>query len=106
MSEYRFEHGPIPRGRVVLQAVNRGRIVHRMSVVPLPADLPPILEQLRGTDRVVLSTLAAVPDTPPGAGAAVAVDLGPGRYAFICFITDTDARSHALMGMAAEFNVR
>jgi len=106
MDEYRFDHGPIPRGRVVFHVVNRGHVAHRMSVVPLPEDLPPIEVQLHGDDRRALSTLAAVPDTQPGDSAEVAVDLGPGRYALICFITDPDGQSHALKGMASEFRIR
>lgn len=106
MHEYRFDHGPVPRGRVVFHVDNRGHVVHRMSLVPLPEDLPPIEEQLHGTDRRTLFTLAAVPDTQPGASGTVAVDLAPGRYAFICFLTDKDGQSHALKGMASEFRIR
>jgi hypothetical protein len=106
MREYRFDHATVPAGRVVLQVVNRGRLVHRMSLVPLPEELPPIDAQLHGDERRVLSTLAAIADTPPGASGSVAVDLTPGRYAFICFLTDPDGESHALKGMADEFRIR
>jgi len=105
MREFRFDHGALPRGRVVIRAVNRGHIDHRLSIVPLPDDLPPIQEQLHGTSRRALSTLAAVAETPAGGSGAVAVDLAPGRYAFICFIT-ANGQSHALNGMASEFRVR
>jgi hypothetical protein len=46
-----------------------------------------------------------VADVPPGGNGAVAVDLGPGRYALICFLTDDDGQSHALKGMATEFRI-
>jgi len=106
MSEYRFDHKPIPKGRVVFHVVNHGHIAHRMSVVPLPDDLPPILDQLRGSERRTLSTLAAIPDTAPAASGTVAADLVPGRYAFICFITEPGGESHAQKGMATEFRIR
>lgn len=105
MREYAFDYKPPTRGRVVLQVINRGTEAHRLSVVPLPEDLPPIDVQLHGAERRALSTLAAVPDTPPGGVGAVALDLAPGRYAFICFI-ESGGQSHALRGMASEFRVQ
>lgn len=106
MREYRFDFGSVHRGRVIFDVFNRGHITHRMSVVPLPADLPPIEQQLHGSDRRILFTLAAVPDTAPGGHGIVATDLAPGRYALICFLTDSDGVSHALKGMASEFRVK
>lgn len=106
MSEYHFDYRTVPRGRVVFRVVNRGHVAHRMSVVPLPEDLPPIQAQLHGDERRALSTLAAVADTQPGGTGAVAVDLASGRYAFICFITDNDGQTHASKGMASEFRIR
>ena len=95
MTEYQFAYDHLSKGRVVFQVVNDGQTVHRMSLVPLPEDLPPIQQQLHGDERRALNTLAAV-----------AVDLLPGRYAFICFLTDPDGQSHALKGMANEFRIR
>lgn len=105
MLEYRFEHGPVPGGRVVFRITNVGRVPHRLSLVPLPADLPPIVEQLRGSERQVLATLATIPETPPGGSGTFAVDLEPGRYAMICFIVEPGGRSHAREGMATEFRI-
>jgi hypothetical protein len=105
MREYRFDHAPVPGGRVVFRMKNVGRLPHRLSLVPLPPDLPPILEQLRGEERQVLFTLAAIAETAPGASGTFAVDLTPGRYAMICFLVDPEGRSHALEGMATEFRV-
>ncbi|MCA1656397.1 MAG: hypothetical protein LC713_01560 [Actinobacteria bacterium] len=106
MREFAFDHGRIPRGRAVFLARNLGRINHRLSLVPLPEDMPPILDQLRGEQRQTVFTLAAVADVVPGETGTFAVDLGPGRYARIDFIVDADGTSHALKGMATEFRIR
>lgn len=105
MSEYRFEHGRVPAGRVVFEVVNRGAIAHRASLIPLPEDFPPILEQLRGTERRPVDTLAAVANLAPGERRSVAVDLPAGRYALVCFLTNPDGSSHAVEGHAGEFRV-
>lgn len=106
MREMAFEHGPVPRGRVVLEARNAGQFNHRLSVVPLPEDLPPLDEQLRGSERRFVDQLASTSERLPGQRGVVAVDLAPGRYAFMCFVVDPDGVSHALKGMFSEFRVR
>ena len=106
MQEYRFDYGSVPAGRVVFRVSNHGRRYHRLSLIPLPPDLPPLVEQLRGKERRVLSTLAAVPDIRPGGEGTFAVDLSPGRYGLVCFIVERDGTSHALEGMASEFRIR
>ncbi len=105
MSEYRFEYQPaVPSGRVVFQVVNVGRVDHKLSLLPLAEDFPPIDAQLHGPERVVMSPFADVPLRPPGATGTFAVDLEPGRrYAFICFLRDPDGQPHALKGMNSEF---
>lgn len=106
MREYRFDYRRVPAGRVVFHVSNNGRRYHRLSLLPLPPDLPPLVEQLRGKERRVLSTLAAVPDIRPGGEGTFAVDLPPGRYGVVCFILERDGTSHALEGMASEFRIR
>jgi len=106
MSEYRFDHRPVPAGRVVFRLGNVGRIPHRFALVPLPEDFPPIEQQLHGEEREVVEPLASVPDVPPGGRGIVAADVKQGRWAMICFIVDPDGTSHALKGMATEFRIR
>ena len=48
---------------------------HRLALIPLPDDFPPIHEQVRSREHGFVRELAAIPDTPPGAEAAFAVDL-------------------------------
>lgn len=105
MREFRYDHGPIPGGRVVFRIPNAGTVPHRLSLVPLPAHVPPIQEQLKGEARQVVFTQASIPDTLPGQTGTFAVDLAPGRYAMICFNVDENGKSHALQGMAKEFQV-
>jgi hypothetical protein len=102
---YRFVYQPvIPGGRVVWKVVNAGRLVHRLTLLPLSDDLPPIDEQLHGEERQALTPFAGVPDRLPGETGTFATDLLPGhRYALICFNQDPDGVSHALKGMNSEF---
>lgn len=105
MTEYRFEHGQIVPGRVVFNVRNEGQQWHRLSLIPLPADFPPLLEQLRGDTRQVVFTKATIPDTPPAGTGTFAVDLSPGRYAMVCLTVGPDGKSHAREGMATEFRI-
>lgn len=105
MSEYRFDYDPaIPSGRVVFRFVNEGQASHRPALLPLPEDLPPIDQQLRGSKRRGISPFAGVYDRRPGATGTFAVDLVAGRrYALICYAQDPNGSSHALKGMNSEF---
>lgn len=107
MTEYRFDYdGEIPRGRVVFRFANKGKVGHAMDLVVLTPDIPPIEEQLRGTVRRAVDGLSSLPTQAPGATGVVAADLGPGRYAILCFLKDGDGPEHALLGMHKEFRVR
>lgn len=108
MGEYSFDyHKTIPRGRAVFRFVNEGRVAHRPALLPLPEDVPPIAEQLRGSKRRTINPFGGVSDRPPGATGTFAVDLQAGRrYALICYARDPDGSSHALKGMASEFRAR
>jgi hypothetical protein len=105
MDDYSFDYDQqVPSGRVVFRFVNDGDVAHQPDVVPLPDDLPPIDEQLRGDARAVVFPLAGVPARDPGETGTFAVDLAPGtRYAIICFARNEDGVSHALLGMSSEF---
>lgn len=97
--------GDIPPGRTVFRVRNPSNLVHRLSLVVLPEDLPPIKEQLQSPNRRAITTLALLPSRRPGSRDAFAVDLAPGRYALLCFEKDATGNPHALMGMAIEFRV-
>ena len=107
MTEDHFAYaGPILRGRSVFVAPNKGRVAHRLELVPLPKDFPPIAVQLHGSERRPVQVMASTPLTAPGQTGSFAVDLQPGRYAFVSFLIDRDGISQAVKGMATEFMVR
>lgn len=97
--------GQLPAGRTVFRISNRSALDHDLSLVAVPEDVPPILDQLRSADRRAVATLARLPSRPRGTRDAFAVELTPGRYALLCFENDPDGQTHALKGMAVEFRV-
>lgn len=105
MRENSFDYdGPVPEGRVVFRVRNAGRVDHRLTLMPLPEDTPPILEQITGPERRVGARFAGIPTRPPGTTGMFAVDLLPGtRYAMVCYVVDRDGTSHAHKGMVSEF---
>jgi hypothetical protein len=106
MSEYAFTHPPrVSPGRVVVRARNLGRLPHELVMVILPEDVPPIGEQLRSPERRVVASLASLPARGPAREGTFAVDLAPGRYAFICFVADEDGGQHDQKGMSSELQV-
>jgi hypothetical protein len=101
-----YDHA-IPAGRVVFRFVNVGEEKHRPSLLPLPEDVPPIGEQLRGSERRAAVPFAGIREVEPGESGTFAVDLSPGqRYALICFAIAPDGESHALKGMSSEFRAQ
>lgn len=67
MTEFRFEYGQvIPSGRVVFRFMNQGAEQHRPTLKPLPEDMPPIEEQLRGSERRASVPFADVGTLGPG----------------------------------------
>lgn len=108
MAEYRFENvAEVRRGRVVVRAHNRGMLGHQLVLVKLPDDLEGTLDQqLHSAERRPVQTLQLMPTVAAGGDAVFAADLAPGRYGFVCFITDAAGQSHALKGMNSELRVR
>lgn len=105
--EYRFDYvAAIPKGRVVLELSNAGKKQHRLTVVPLPEGFPPVQEQYKSKVGRVVDPLATSTPLAPGGTTSFAVDLSPGRYAFICLIPEYGGVSHYRRGMVSEFRVR
>ncbi len=106
LEEFRFIHAPeVAAGRVVVEFHNTGGLAHEMALVVLPEDFPPIDEQLRGESRQATRPLIDI-TRPAGSTGTFAVDLAPGRYAFICFQQDVDGVRHYLKGMSSEIRAR
>lgn len=106
MDEMTFDHpAKLPRGRVVIRAHNAGNVPHRLVLVPLPKEFPPIRQQVMGPERRVIEPQAGIATQPPAATGTFALDLVPGRYGLICYVLDPDGKTHAAKGMASEFRV-
>ena len=107
MKEYRFGYKP-PRspGRVVLRGRNTGTVKHEIIMLELPEDFPPIAEQVKGSQRRAVGTLAYMRALRPGARGVLAVDLKRARYALVCLRKAEDGRLHSRKGMATEFRIR
>ncbi|MGH2703665.1 MAG: hypothetical protein ACRDJ4_00785 [Actinomycetota bacterium] len=106
MREYAYEYErPIPRGRVVFRVRNEGSLQHELVLIIIPEGVPPLDQQLRGSERRVVSTFVSMPPRAPGGTGTFAVDLEPQRYGLVCFVTDPDGQQHALKGMSSEFRV-
>lgn len=95
--------GSVPDGQVVFDIRNDGTKRHRLSLVLLPDNLPPLDQQLRGAQREVVTTQAAVADIEPGGAGTFATNLAAGRYGLVDFGADADGASHALQGVNTEF---
>lgn len=106
MREYAFDYAtPVPSGQVLFKVVNAGRVNHRLILVPLPEDAPPLDEQMHSTEGRVVTPLVGIPDRPPGAEDSFAVFLPPGRYGLVCFTRTEEGIPHAHKGMLSEFRV-
>lgn len=105
MREFRFDYpDPVPAGRVVFRIRNAGQRPHRLALLPLEENFPPIDHQVKGTERRAVSPFASIYDRRPGGYGTFAVDLVAGtRYAIVCFTVNSDGESHAVKGMTSEF---
>lgn len=95
---------PVPAGRVVFEIHNAGDQVHRLALIPLPDDLPPIEEVLADERRWQVQLAARVPNLAPGETGMFAVDLAEGqRYALMDFSKTPEGTTHGRLGVADEF---
>ena len=107
MTEYRYRlDAPDAAGRLVFDARNDGRLDHELVLIEVPDGVDDIDRQLRSKERLVVPTIARMAPRDPGRRGTFAVDLGPGRYALICFVQDEDGGQHAQKGMSAEFRLK
>lgn len=98
---------PVPAGRVIFRITNAGRAAHRLALIPLPEDFPPLEEELANEQGRSAPLQARVPDLPPGAVGMFAADLIAGqRYALVDFSRSAEGTVHARLGVAAEFRPR
>lgn len=105
MQDYRFVYDrPLGSGRALFKVRNVGTVDHDLTLFPLTDDIPPIDEQLRGSERRAVTPQARVKSRPPGTSTTFAADLAPGvRYALVCFVRDGEGQPHFVRGMSSEF---
>lgn len=107
MREYEFDFDePVTAGRTSFVATNAGAQAHFMLLVRL-ADGVTLEEAMqsdgeKGIEGQWSSGIAAAGGTDEE---ALTVDLQPGTYGMVCFISDPDGTPHAMQGMAREFTV-
>jgi hypothetical protein len=109
--DYRFEADGLEAGKNEILFENAGEQPHHLLISKIKGDAtaediekafkadkgPPPLEEKGSQSTAVIEG---------GEGQLVTIDLGPGRYAAYCFITDRDGgKPHALKGMVDEFEV-
>ena len=107
MREYSFDYdaAALFTGRVTFHVTNAGQQPHRLAVVGLPDDMPPLADQIRGSERRVIDAIADLPTMQPGAKNVFSLGLPPGRWALISFYAGGDGASDATKGMFSEFRV-
>ncbi len=108
LREYRFDYTPmVPRGRVVVRVHNAGRVPHELILLALSSGSPPLTEIFKpGGEKTTLQNLAILPPLAPEGDGVFAVDLKPGRYGFVCLVSDSDGVQHDHKGMLSDFQVR
>lgn len=107
MREYSFAFDrAIPRGPLVFTVVDDGTFDHELVLVRLPPDFRGTLDQqLHGSVRRPVATLAFIGPLHHGESGTFAVDLSPGKYGVLSFVRSSDGVADALKGMDAEFTV-
>lgn len=107
MTDYRYQHQPAAlAGRLVFRIANAGSVEHTLTLLRMPDDFtkPPQALFVDSTVRTFGVTANLFPHKP-GTTGTFAVDLQPGRYALVCFLTDSDGRKHFEHGMVSELTV-
>lgn len=110
--EYAFRlSAPLQVGPQTIRVENPGSESHEIGIVKLapgktiadfrawienPTDAPPLDEQHPG---------GGVTSLAPGAEAYFEIDLTPGEYVLLCFVTAPDGRSHFDHGMIQQIRV-
>jgi hypothetical protein len=109
--EYAFETEELPSGEVEIDFENGGDEPHHLIAAPLKgdataADVEQALESEKGPPPIEEDATRNTAVLEGGEGQAVTLDLKPGRYALLCFISDRQGGPpHAVKGMVDEVEV-
>ena len=105
MSEFRFVFARrIPTGRVVFKVVNGGQLPHRLTLIELPDDAPPIEELVKAEGGLDVQPVAQMRELAPnGDYDSFAFELKPGQhYAMVSLVSTPEGKVDAELGMTAE----
>ncbi len=110
--EYAFDlPASVPAGVTAITLTNAGKEEHQAQLVKIAdgkamTDLLAGLQSSDPTAALKLITLSGGPNAvAPGATGTSTVDLKPGAYAFLCFISGPDGAPHITKGMVAPLEV-
>ncbi len=107
-----YDKAAAASGNIAFAAKNAGQQTHEMVLVKVDASVsvPELLDTLStedGSGPPPFEDFGFLGMLEPGqsAVAGLAHPLEPGKYVFLCFLSDTDGVPHAFKGMASEFTV-
>lgn len=110
--EYGFEADELPAGEVEIDFENSGDEPHHLIAAPLKgdataADVEQAIKSEKGQPPIDEAGTQNTAVLEGGEGQVVTLDLEPGRYALLCFISDRQGGPpHALKGMVDEVEVK
>lgn len=110
--EYGFEAEELPSGEVEIDFENGGAQPHHLIAAPLKgdataADVEQAIKSEKGQPPIDEEGTQNTAVLEGGEGQVVTLDLKPGRYALLCFISDRQGGPpHALKGMVDEVEVK
>lgn len=110
--EYGFAgiEATLPAGETEFTFTNEGEQKHEFVLVPLTEDAPSVAELIELPEKKVGNFFSGPPSRtvakPGEEGKALTVELAPGRYGYVCFVsTDESKKPHAFLGMRGELTV-
>lgn len=110
--DYDFEAEELPSGEIEVDFVNDGEEPHHLIAAPLKddataADVERAIKTEKGEPPIEEEGIASTAVIEGGEDQLVTLDLEPGRYALLCFISDRQGGPpHALKGMVTEVEVK
>jgi uncharacterized cupredoxin-like copper-binding protein len=108
LSEFAFDApDALPAGETTFHVVNAGGQIHEMGMVKLDegATLEEVLASLEAPEGPY-TVVGALYGLEGGAEGWTAIDLTPGTYAIVCFVTDPESgQPHIALGMLDSFAV-
>jgi len=92
----------VPSGDITFSVENVGATVHEMVVIRTDVDVAdiPVENHEANEEAPGMTPIGEVEDVQPGASAELKLTLEPGRYLFLCNISE-----HFERGMVTEFQV-